>query len=90
MADLSRLWERVRVKADIPDVGVHNQRHTFAVLLVSGGGSLEMIRQLLRNTQIDTTQRYAHLIDSPLRAGVNAVDEMLKPRWKVVGARAGG
>ena len=34
---------------------------------------------------IGTTQRYAHLIDSPLRAGVTAVGEMLKPRLKVVG-----
>ena len=34
---------------------------------------------------IGTTQRYAHLINSPLRAGVTAVGEMLKPRLKVVG-----
>jgi site-specific recombinase XerD len=53
---------------------------------VSGGASLEMIGRLLGHTQIGTTQRYAHLIDSPLRAGVNAMGEMLKPRLKVVGA----
>jgi hypothetical protein len=40
---------------------------------------------MLGHTQIGTTQRYAHLIDSPLRAGVSAVGEMLKPRLKVVG-----
>jgi site-specific recombinase XerD len=44
-----------------------------------------MIGRLLGHTQIGTTQRYAHLIDSPLRAGVNAVGEMLKPRLKVAG-----
>lgn len=85
MADLSRFWERVRTKADIADVRIHDLRHTFASLLVSGGASLEMIGRLLGHTQIGTTQRYAHLIDSPLRAGVNAVGEMLKPRLKVVG-----
>ena len=85
MADLSRFWERVRVKADIPDVRIHDLRHTFASLLVSGGASLEMIGRLLGHTQIGTTQRYAHLIDSPLRAGVNAVGEMLKPRLRLVG-----
>lgn len=56
-----------------------------ASLLVSGGASLEMIGRLLGHTQIGTTQRYAHLIDAPLRAGVNAVGEMLKPRLRVVG-----
>ena len=59
---------------------------SFASLLVFGGASLEMIGQLLGHTQIGTTQRYAHLIDPPLRAGVNAVGEMLKPRLKVVGS----
>jgi hypothetical protein len=59
-------------------------RHTFASLLVSGGASLEMIWRLLGHTQIGTAQQYTHLIDSPLRAGVNAVGEMLKLRFKVV------
>ena len=85
VVDLKRFWERMRAKADIPDVRIHDLRHTFASLLVSGGASLEMIGRLLGHTQIGTTQRYAHLIDSPLRAGVNAVGEMLKPRLKVVG-----
>ena len=86
VVDLKRFWERMRVQAEIPDVRIHDLRHTFASLLVSGGASLEMIGRLLGHTQIGTTQRYAHLIDSPLRAGVNAVGEMLKPRFKVVGA----
>ena len=84
VVDLKRFWERIRLQAEIPDVRIHDLRHTFASLLVSGGASLEMIGRLLGHTQIGTTQRYAHLIDSPLRAGVNAVGEMLKPRLKVV------
>jgi len=88
VVDLKRFWERMRVQAEIPDVRIHDLRHTFASLLVSGGASLEMIGRLLGHTQIGTTQRYAHLIDSPLRAGVNAVGEMLKPRLKVVGGAA--
>lgn len=84
VVDLKRFWERMRVQAEIPDVRIHDLGHTFASLLVSGGASLEMIGRLLGHTQIGTTQRYAHLIDSLLRAGVNAVGEMLKPRLTVV------
>jgi len=84
VVDLKRFWERMRVQADIPDVRIHDLRHTFASLLVSGGALLEMIGRLLGHTQIGTMQRYAHLIESSLRAGVNAVGEMLKPRLKVV------
>ncbi len=70
--------ENVRL-ADRTGVGIALSK------MVSGGASLEMIGRLLGHTQIGTTQRYAHLIDSPLRAGVNAVGEMLKSRLKVVG-----
>lgn len=35
--------------------------------------------------QISTIQLYAHLIDAPLRAGFNALGEMLKPRLGVAG-----
>ena len=83
--ELKRFWARMRATAEIPDVRIHDLRHTFASLLVSGGASLEMIGKLLGHTQSGTTQRYAHLIESPLRAGVNAVGEMLKPRLGVVG-----
>ena len=85
VADLSRFWERVKIKADIPDLRIHDLRHAFASLLVSSGASLEMIGRLLGHAQIGTTQRYVHLIDSPLRAGGNAVAEMLNPRLQVVG-----
>ena len=86
IVDLKRFRQRMRVQADIPDVRIHDLRHIFASLLVSGGAALEMIGRLLGHTQICTNQRYTHLIASPLRAEVNMVGKMLKPRLKVVGA----
>ena len=64
---------------------IHDLRHTVASLLVSGGVSLEKTGRLLGHTQIGTTQRLAYLIDSPLRTGVNAGGEKLKPRLCQVG-----
>jgi integrase len=49
-------------------------------MLVSGGMSLPMIGKLLGHTQVQTTQRYAHLFDDPLRVGLNQVGEMLRPK----------
>jgi site-specific recombinase XerD len=84
-------WGKLdQLQAKYPDmvlpIRIHDLRHTFVPLLVSGGASLEMIGSLLGHTQAGTTQRYAHLIESPLRAGVNAVGEMLRPRMKLVGS----
>ena len=77
-------------KAHVPDVRIQDLRHTFVSLLVSGGTSLEMIGRLLGHTQIGITQRYPQLIDTPLRAEVNAVGEMLKPRLMGVGGSETG
>jgi site-specific recombinase XerD len=63
----------MRVQADIPDARTHDLRHTIASLLDSGVASLEMTGRLLGHTQIRATIRYVHLIDSLLRAGMNAV-----------------
>lgn len=58
MTKLKRFWARMREQADIPDVPIHDLRHTFASRLVSGAASLEMIGKLLGHTQIGTTQHY--------------------------------
>jgi integrase len=82
--EIRRFWLRVQKEADLPDVRIHDLRHTFASLLVSGGASLEMIGKLLGHSQMQTTQRYAHLMDSPLRAGVDTVANLLRPRPRLV------
>jgi integrase len=82
--EIRRFWRRIQKVAQIEDARIHDLRHTFASLLVSGGASLEMIGKLLGHTQLQTTQRYAHLLDAPLRAGVDAVADAVRPRLKVV------
>ena len=84
MQEIRRFWIGIQAEAKLPDVRIHDLRHTFASLLVSGGASLEMIGKLLGHTQMQTTQRYAHLMDSPLRDGVNAVANIFRPRPQLV------
>ena len=82
--EIRRFWSAMQTAADLPGVRIHDLRHTFASLLVSGGASLEMIGKLLGHSQMRTTQRYAHLVDGPLRAGVDAVADIMKARPRVV------
>ena len=82
--EVRRFWIQIQKQVKLPGVRIHDLRHTFASLLVSGGASLEMIGKLLGHSQMQTTQRYAHLMDSPLRAGVDAVASMFRPRPKLV------
>jgi integrase len=82
--DIRRFWSTLRVKAGLGEVRMHDLRHTFASLLASGGASLHMIGKLLGHAQSRTTQRYAHLTENPLRLGVAAVAEAMRPRPRLV------
>jgi integrase len=80
LIEIKRFWDDIREMADLPGVRVHDLRHTFASLLVSGGMSLPMIGKLLGHTQVQTTQRYAHLFDDPLREGLDQIGDILRPK----------
>jgi hypothetical protein len=46
--------------------------------------TLPMIGKLLGRTQVQTTQRYVHLLDDPLRAGLEQVGDMLRAKqWLI-------
>ena len=60
-------WRRIRARAGLDDVRIHDLRHTFASMAVSSGEGLPMIGKLLGHTQIQTTARYAHLFNEPVK-----------------------
>ncbi len=65
------------VMVDQPNVRIHDLRHSFASILVSAGASLPLIGQLLGHTQAQTTHRYAHLFDRPMRDAAETVGEFV-------------
>lgn len=87
--DVKSAWETIRTRAGIPDVRIHDLRHQFASVLVSSGQSLPVIGRLLGHTQAQTTERYAHLFDDPLRKATDAAGAILsgQPAAEVVDIR---
>lgn len=69
--DIKKTWDQVRSAADLEDLRLHDLRHTFASHLASSGLSLPIVGRLLGHTQPQTTARYAHLADEPLRSAAN-------------------
>jgi integrase len=61
LVNLQKPWGRIRKRAGLEDVRLHDLRHSFASVAASGGLSLPMIGRLLGHTQAATTERYAHL-----------------------------
>jgi integrase len=54
-----------------PTIRINDLRHSFASHLVSSGQSLYEVGKLMGHTQASTTQRYAHIADTALRAVTN-------------------
>ena len=61
LAYLAYYWYRVRERAGLDGVRIHDLRHSFASRALALGESLSMIGKLLGHTKIQTTARYAHL-----------------------------
>jgi integrase len=73
LTDVKRTWEAVRRDAGVSDVRLHDLRHTYASFMASAGHSLLTIGKVLGHTQAQTTARYAHLFDDPLREAAEGV-----------------
>jgi integrase len=65
--DVKDAWVTLCRMAKIDGVRVHDLRHTFASVLASAGHSLPTVGALLGHTSAQTTHRYSHLADNPLR-----------------------
>ena len=78
LQDIKKAWEKLRQAAAVPDLRMHDLRHSYASMLASKNLSLPIIGQLLGHTQAQTTSRYAHLLDEPLKDATDLVGDMIE------------
>ena len=75
--DIKKPWAAICKAAKLDGVRVHDLRHSFASILAGSGLSLPIIGALLGHSNPSTTQRYAHLLDSPLRSAVETAGAII-------------
>ena len=71
-------FDRIRRRAGLADVRLHDLRHSFASFLVNRGVSLYTVRGLLGHTQLRTTERYAHLAPKTLLDAAEIISEAIR------------
>ena len=67
LVNLNDSWDRIRKRAGLDGVRLHDLRHTFASRALALGESLPMIGDLLGHRKVNTTARYAHLARDSVR-----------------------
>ena len=61
LKNLDQVWTRLRSRAGLRDVRIHDCRHSYASRALAIGEGLPMIGRLLGHRKVTTTARYAHL-----------------------------
>lgn len=72
-------WLRIKERAGLHDLRLHDLRHSFASFLVNRGISLYIVQGLLGHANARYTQRYAHLTPDTLLNAAEAVSGILAP-----------
>ena len=73
LSNLNEHWSRVRTHAGLPDVRLHDLRHSFASRALALGEGLPAIGRLLGHAQAETTARYAHLARDSVEAAATRI-----------------
>ena len=75
--NIGHYWRQVRGRAALPDVRLHDLRHSFASVAIVNGVSLSLIGKLLGHALPETTARYAHLSDNSIAEAAERVSGSL-------------
>lgn len=75
-------WIRIREKAGMPWLRLHDLRHSFASMLVNAGCSLFVVQQALGHADSRVTQRYAHLSSKTLQDAANSASLKIQEAMK--------
>ncbi len=77
VVDPRKCLDQLMDAAGIERIRIHDLRHTFASLCAQSGHDLYLIKQALNHSDIQVTQRYAHLTSDNLRTAVQSVGNIV-------------
>ena len=72
LANISRAWKRIRKRAQLEDVRIHDLRRTLGSWLAASGANLVLIGKVLNHSHISTTAIYSKLDVDPVREALES------------------
>jgi integrase len=82
-------WRRIRTRASLKDVTIHDLRRTWASWAAMDGENLSVIAKVLNHSNLQQTQVYARLNAAPMYKAINKQAEaMMRPKGSAEEATA--
>jgi integrase len=75
-------WRRTRARAGVEGFRFHDFRHDLGTKLLRETGNLKLVQRALNHSDIKTTTRYAHVLDSEVTEALARVQADQKARNK--------
>jgi site-specific recombinase XerC len=82
---LKTLWRRARYNEEraLPaDLKFHDMRHDFGTKLLRATGNLKLVQKAIGHARIETTTRYAHVLNDEVRQGMETASRRRKESRK--------
>lgn len=73
-----KVWDRLRTKADLSHIRIHDLRHCFASMLINDKRSLYEVQCILGHSDPKVTARYSHLHNATLQEAANSASVLVK------------
>ena len=80
--NIAKVWGKLRNKASLPHLRLHDLRHQAASHLINSGSSLYIVQQILGHSDPSVTQRYAHLSMKSLNDASDNASAIMKGAMK--------
>lgn len=75
---VNKVWGRLRVKAGLKHLRLHDLRHQFASFLVNAGHTIYEVQKILGHSDTKVTERYAHLSLKTLQGAANSASVAMR------------
>ena len=78
---IKRVWQTARKAAVLPDLRIHDLRHSAASFMINAGIDLFAVGRVLGHADHKSTMRYSHLANDTLLAAVEAGAAKMNVDW---------
>lgn len=78
---IKRAWDTARIAAGMPELRIHDLRHSFCSFAVAAGVDLYTVGKIPGHKDYKSTQRYSHLANETLMRAVEKSAATLNVQW---------